>query len=513
MNIQTKIENFLDKETSVKWLIFCAALMLLVMLGARELWTQEWRWANISWNMMFSGDYFHPYLVDAPYYDKPLLSYWLMIAFSKVMGGLSTLSLRLPAALAGILAIFCTYRVGSILINRRAGFIAGWMLATTFYFIFWARTANTDMLNVAGIMLATMWYFQRREQPGFVSYSIYFLILAISALFKGLIAPVISILVALPDLLANQQWKKHLRWQLIPALVSAVIVYATPFILSSHFGGTSYTENGFVEVWQENVVRYFRPFDHEDPIYCYFMYLPLYMLPWTVLFIPALIALYKRWQTMTAGSRWTAWSTLLIFLFLTVSGSRRNYYVLPLVPFATLLTADWIAAGFVAKTKRIYTAVIMGICSYLAMFIYYDILIPVYYSEGGLTPFVRQVHAQANAIHPWPQWNIVFLDAESKVSLYIKPTKPVQMLSVIGSTQAQRDKYRQNYSVADLLRSWPILLQHEPNTILISRKLYLNKLQPYLRGYKIIVAPPDLGERLLQQDDSADPVAFIPIGK
>jgi 4-amino-4-deoxy-L-arabinose transferase-like glycosyltransferase len=511
MNLQTKTEKFLDRKSSIKWLLFFAALMLLVMLGSRELWTQEWRWANISWNMIFSGDYFHPYLAGAPYYDKPLLSYWVMIAFSHLMGGLSTWSLRLPAALAGILAVFCTYRVGALLINKRAGFIAGWILLTTFYFIFWARTANTDMLNVAGIMLATMWYFQRRERPGILTYGVYFLILAVSALFKGLIAPVVSVLVILPDLFAKQQWKQHLRWQVLPAIIPAIIIYLIPFIWSSHAGGAHYSESGFTEVWQENVVRYFRPFDHEDPIYCYFIYLPLYMLPWTVFFIPALISLRKRWQTMTSGSRWTVWSTLLIFVFLTVSGSRRNYYVLPLVPFATLLTADWIAAGFASNAKRIRAAVMMGMASYLLLFTYYDIAVPLYYSNGGLSPFVQQVRAQAIALRPWAQWNIVFLDAESKTSLYLDPAKPIAMLGLPDATRVQRDKDRGTYSTQELLQLWPILTQHKADTILVTRKLYLEKFKPYLPNYKVIVASPGLGERLLKQDDSSDPVAFIPL--
>ena len=34
-------------------------------------------------------------------------------------------------------------------------------------------------------------------------------------------------------------------------------------------------------------LRYFQPFDHQGPIYTYFIYLPVYLLPWVVFFIPA----------------------------------------------------------------------------------------------------------------------------------------------------------------------------------------------------------------------------------
>lgn len=508
--MKNTIDFFWNRKTSIKWLLFFTALILLTMLGTRELWTQEWRWADISWNMMFSGDYFHPYLGDVPYYDKPLLSYWVMIVFSHLLGGLSTWSLRLPAALAGILAVFCTYRVGTLIVDRRVGLIAGWMLITTFYFLFWSRTANTDMLNVAGIMLATMWYFERREKPGLLTYSIYFLILAVSALFKGLIAPVISILVVLPDFLHAKNWKKHLRWELLPALIPAVIVYAIPFLLSNHFGSAQYGESGFYEVWRENVVRYFHPFDHQDPIYCYFIYLPLYLLPWTLLFIPAVVAVYKRWKTMSFGSRWTVWSTVLIFLFLTLSGSRRNYYVLPMVPFATLLTADWIAAGFATQARRCYIAALLAITSISLLFIYYAIAEPLYYSDGGFPRFAQQVEKAATEIRPWSQWNIVTLDAESKIAFYINPTKPITLLGLPSATRAEQKRRRETYGAQELTQLWPIILEQRPDTIIISRKAYLKKLIPYFRDYKIIIAQPTLGMRLLKQDDSAEPIAFIP---
>ena len=61
-------------------LLAATALLLLLGLGSRELWGAETRWANIALQMLQSGDYFDPYLKGSPYYDKPLLSYWLITA-------------------------------------------------------------------------------------------------------------------------------------------------------------------------------------------------------------------------------------------------------------------------------------------------------------------------------------------------------------------------------------------------------------------------------------------------
>ena len=184
--------------------------------------------------------------MEAPYYDKPLLSYWLMIASSYLTGHLSEWSLRLPSALAGIISVACICSIGKQTVNDRVGITAGWMLITTYYFIFWARTANSDMLNVAGILLALAWYFAHKNKPSFFNYTVFFLIMAVASLCKGLLATVIPLLVLIPELIKNHTWKNHLRPALFLALIPALAVYLLPFWASSHFGGQHYGESGLV---------------------------------------------------------------------------------------------------------------------------------------------------------------------------------------------------------------------------------------------------------------------------
>lgn len=505
--IYSIFKQLLDEEASIKFLLLASCLLLFFALGSRELWTQEWRWANISWNMIYSGDYFHPILAGAAYYDKPLLSYWMMILFSHLVGGLNDWALRLPSALAGLLAIWSTYRIGSVLVNRQMGLIAGWMLATSYFFIFWARTANADMLNLAGILLAIQWYFEHKEHPSFFNYSIFFLILSVTALLKGLIGVVIPVIALLPDLLKNKQWKNYLNIHLFLALFLPILIYLSPFIISSHFGNHhEYSENGLYEVYRENILRYFSPFDHEGPIYTYLIYLPLYMMPWAIFLIPALAMLSKRWSKMNSGARWTVWSTLLIFLFLTLSGSRRNYYVLPLVPFAILMTADWLASVIQQKNSIKLFAGVLGVGFSIA-FMSFCVIQPLYYSGGGVRPFSQKVKLAATKIQPWSNWNIVFLDARSKITLYLNPARPIMFL---GQPTSMIDQDRKDYTSLQLVTTWPIILNPPANTIFISRELYLNKLTPYFKNYQVVVEPLSLGERFLPSSGMDKAIAFIP---
>ena len=382
------------------YLLLAAFLLLFTFLGGREIWTQEHRWADIVSGMFYRHDFLHPYLGNANYYDKPLLSYWLIVLFAKLNQALTTWSLRLPGAFAGILAIWSMYRLGTKLKDRELGLLAGWLLLTTFYFVFWARTASADMLNLAGSLFAIAWYFDRREHAGFFDYAIFFLILAVTSLCKGLVGAIVPLIVVFLDIVLQKSWKQHLRPAIFLAAIPAVLVYLIPFVASTYFSSEAYGQNGLYLVYRENILRYFQPFDHQGPIYTYLVYLPIYLLPSVILFIPALFSLKARWKKMTTDSRWVVLSLLVLFLFFTSSGSRRSYYVLPIVPFAILLTADWVLSGPLAGSRRKMIAAGMIIFSYIVLYVGVDLIPEWYYSRFGAARFAESLKVDASKIKP-----------------------------------------------------------------------------------------------------------------
>ncbi len=491
------------KHAKVGYLWVAAVLMLLTSLGYREIWTQEHRWADIVYGMIYSKDYLHPSLGGVDYYDKPLLSYWLIIAVASFIGKLTTVALRLPSALAGLLAIGSIYSLGKNLKDQKLGLLAGWMLLTTFYFIFWARTSSADMLNLAGTLFAVAWYVAKRANPRFFDYMIFFLILAVSALCKGLVAPMVALIVIFPDVLLQKKWRNYLNWQVLLSTVPALIVYALPFWASAHFSQQNYSENGLMLVYRENILRYFQPFDHQGPIYTYFIFLPIYLLPWTFFFIPALISLKSRWKSLSANSKWMVYSTVLLFIFFTLSGSRRNYYVLPMVPFAILMTADWILATL-DTFKRNRWAGWMAIGAFLIFFLNFDVVQPMYYAQSGMDEFTQAVTMRAEQIKPWSQWRFVMLDPESKVRFYLDLSPTIKNYSIPGAL-------REDVTVDTLLKEWPFLqnANSQTNIIYISRKLYEPELKMILKNYTVIETHPGFMQKKLHKDMNM-PIAFIP---
>lgn len=228
-------------------LLAATALLLLLGLGSRELWGPETRWANIALQMLQSGDYFDPYLKGSPYYDKPLLSYWLITATSWFTGGLGHWSLRLSSVISAWLSVWLVYLIGEQLFRKGTGLIAGWMLATTFYFVFWARVATADILTVCGVLAAVWWYWRGPDDTRFWRYVVFFGLLSLTSLFKGLIGFILPGLVLLPHLLSEQRWKRHLNLRLFGALLIAGAFYMTPFLLSHLYGAP--TTNRAASAW------------------------------------------------------------------------------------------------------------------------------------------------------------------------------------------------------------------------------------------------------------------------
>ncbi len=260
-----------------------SALLIFWNLGARALWGAEGRWAEVVREMIISGDFFHPTIAGLPYFDKPLGSYWL-IALASLFTGLNEWAVRLPSALCALAALGAVRRLGSQLWVPAAGCLAGWILLTAQGFLFWARVGAADMANLAGIIMAVAWYWQRRERADCPSFLVFYLLLFIGAQMKGLTAIIVPALAVAPDLLRERRWRRLLGWRHWLALAIGLLVYILPFLYAS-FSRADYSSSGVALVIRENIQRFFDPFDHIEPFYIYLKHIPVLFLPWSPLLI------------------------------------------------------------------------------------------------------------------------------------------------------------------------------------------------------------------------------------
>lgn len=341
-----------------------AIILLFFTLGHRSLWGSEGRWAEIAREMMISGDYFHPTINGIPYFDKPLFTYWVITFTAWITGTLNEFTVRFPGALAGILTLWCTISLGKTLLSRRAGYLAAFMLLTSYGVLFWSRTACADIENVAFILLAVVWYWHRRDRPGFTSYMVFYLICAAGAHFKGLPAAILPGAICFPDIIRNGRWKQYISFSHAAAIILGVLLYLTPFLYAA-YTADNYNESGLYLAFRENILRFFNAFDHQEPFYVYLYYVPFLFLPWSPALIFSIGDAVKRYRQADNSFKWLVEATLIIFLIYTISDSRRSYYILPIVPFCALLTAKYLSSPdrnrFIGLTTKIQYYLLLAI--------------------------------------------------------------------------------------------------------------------------------------------------------
>ena len=111
---------------STWWLL--ALVMTVVWFGALDVrrlqHPDEGRYAEIAREMAVSGDWVTPRLNDLKYFEKPPLQYWLGAATFDAFG-VDEWTARLPAALAGFLAVVVVGFTAARLAGRDAGVYRG----------------------------------------------------------------------------------------------------------------------------------------------------------------------------------------------------------------------------------------------------------------------------------------------------------------------------------------------------------------------------------------------------
>src|SRR5258708_859883 len=187
--------------SSVNWRVaeFLVIAMTIVLfftrLGARALWSSEFRWAEIAREMLRTGNYFWPTINGHLYYDKPLGSYWLVLASTWVTGGLNETAARVPCAIAGLLAVGLLILLARRLYDLRTGVIAGFILATSFSFVFFSRHASADVETITGELAALLLFMKHEDRPAGWWILWLWIIMAITSLTKGLLGFVLPIMV------------------------------------------------------------------------------------------------------------------------------------------------------------------------------------------------------------------------------------------------------------------------------------------------------------------------------
>jgi len=306
----------------------------------------EPRYAQVAREMFLRADLVTPTLGGHTWFEKPALLYWMMIAAYKIFG-VGEWSARLGPAVCGLLTIAAVWRVGNAV---GVGLWSALVMASCLGLIVFSRAASFDVV----VTMTTTW-----SLAFFLLYEIerkprlligFYVFVGLSLLAKGLVGIVIPFGVVGVYYLLRRRWPERdvflsLVWGLPLAIAVSAIWYGP--VIARH--GWTFVDEFFV---QHHFARYVsNKYHHPQPIYFYPAIILLLALPWTPFLIAALVKA-RRWVWLKNDGNESlsivrvfalAWLVMPI-VFFSFSGSKLPGYILPALPAAALLIADWIAA-------------------------------------------------------------------------------------------------------------------------------------------------------------------------
>ena len=338
-------------------LLSLAALLFLPLLGARDLWAPvEPRYAEIVRLMFAKGEWVVPTLNGDLYTDKPILYFWLALITSKLAGGVDEWTVRLPSALAGIGFVLATYFTGRDFFGPKVGLIAGAVLATSMRVIWEARWAHIDVLF--GFFFLLTIYFGARSLLGKgekreILWAYVFMGLAVLA--KGLIGIVLPALLLAAFAIVRRDWHIIIDAKLQLGIPIFLLIAAPWFYLVN-----SATDGKWLAdfIYIHHLQRYTEGNGHRQPLYYYLTTLPADFMPWTVFAVPAIAAYFPyRGLTQRPIPLFFSLCFLVVFLFFSFSDTKRDLYLLPLMPTLALLVGNYIDD---LTTSRLFDGALYG---------------------------------------------------------------------------------------------------------------------------------------------------------
>ena len=338
--------------------ILAAALLLSLVFAFWQLdfplQGSEGRWAMVSREMASSHNLFSMTIAGRPYDDKPFGSYWLILLASKLTGSMSEFTLRLPSVISFLMTVLLVYVIG----RRTAGSpataaLAAFIYATMFRILYFSREASADAQTVLGVAAALLLALEAGEKPRWFIFPLIGLAMGLSSLMKGLSGFAAPCFAAFLWCLLVRGF----RWlRPIPVLLGTVAFAATlgaPLLIAhAQQGGWHPAE----QLWRESVGRAVSPYDHREPWYFYLWNQFELLSPWSA-FLPPAIGLWVVRIRARAAKRggfglrmfdqeeerrrlFPFFCYTAIFLFFTLSGSRRTYYLMPVAPFVSVALAQ-----------------------------------------------------------------------------------------------------------------------------------------------------------------------------
>ncbi len=337
------MENNRSNAKRTKGLIVCGVLLLSAVsaswtLSDRPLNNHECFVSITAREMLESGDWTRPTCNGEPRLQKTPLSYWLVAGLAKITGRVDEFTTRLPSAIFGVLSVAAILYFVNQWLTFRIAVISAGVWATSVGYIRYAHNARPEIALAFFILLCFLSFYSavttqnRRRQIAYML--VFWVSFGLGNLAKGP-APLPLVLIPLFFYVSIfRQWRKLFSWtSVVGLIIFLAIVLPWPLAIAHRL-------NWDLSLWKREFVDRFLG-DYvpgHKPIYYYLLEMFLFILPW-VAFLPMALAapFFKIWNKKQPVMQFLWLWFVVGTMFLTISGGKRQHYILPLMPAMAIL--------------------------------------------------------------------------------------------------------------------------------------------------------------------------------
>lgn len=339
--------------------------------------------AQISRNMLTSGDWVTARLDGIAYLEKAPLIYWLMAASYKVFG-VHDWAARIPVVLSVLALCGLTAAWGFWAFGKRAGFYAGLVMSTCIGLFLFTRILIPDVMLTFTVACA-MWGFLRALDEEEAHPRLWAAVMAanlgLGLLLKSLIGVVFPIAAGLLYLAFTHQLFSKNAWRRLRPFTGILIMLAiaAPWHVLATLRNPPYFDftmrsveghyHGFFWFFfiNEQLLRFLNlrfPRDYNTVPRLYFWLFHLvWLFPWSV-YIPALLKLSYKPLDRAGRTRLMALCCIGFVLAFFTFSTTQEYYSMPCYPALALLlgSAMTIESGWLKVGTRVL-AVVTSLCA------------------------------------------------------------------------------------------------------------------------------------------------------
>lgn len=275
---------------------------------------------------------------DRPWFEKPPLYFWLVMAIKDAFGSNPEWPLRLPAALLGMAStigvMLITWRLTD---NYYIAALSGAILATTPIFVEASRQVRLDVPAIATIIWGFYCFLRGMREPRWLLGVGLFA--AIGVLFKSMVGFFIFPFIIIWSFVHRSYgWLKERYFG--GGLLAMILLLAPWHIYESVTVGRAFWDEYLL--WHI-VERFFSDIIGSGaPAQNYFVYLFSHASPWSIIFAIGLFFLYGHYRQKSENGRniiaFFAISLFVLAVF-EIARTKLFYYLLPMFPFMALALA------------------------------------------------------------------------------------------------------------------------------------------------------------------------------